>query len=242
MTSIKLTHGEQRKSYVRKMFNSIARRYDLLNHLLSFGIDYLWRRKAIQQLNAGPDHLILDLATGTGDLAIETINKTEARVIGADISINMLKTGQTKSRRRQLQDRLNFVNGDGEQLPFGDAVFGGTVIAFGIRNMGHIDQALTEIHRVLKDSGQLIILEFSLPQVKFFQALYLFYFNHILPRVGRMISKDKEAYTYLPVSVSDFPSIGSFAHMIESAGFGEITYQKLLSGVAVIYKAHKNSE
>jgi len=235
-TEIKLTEGEERKSYVKRMFNAIARRYDLLNHLLSMGIDIYWRKKAIRKLPVKREALVLDLACGTGDFALETIRQKNCRVIGVDIAAQMLVYGNQKKKTKKEGQKLHFANGDGERLPFADHTFFGATIAFGIRNMGDMDQALREFARVLRPEAPLIVLEFSLPQFKPFRAVYLFYFKHILPRVGALISGDREAYSYLPLSVGAFPTIPSFRQKMQRAGFGRIEHWPLLNGVAVIYR------
>ncbi|MGD9488859.1 MAG: bifunctional demethylmenaquinone methyltransferase/2-methoxy-6-polyprenyl-1,4-benzoquinol methylase UbiE [Calditrichaceae bacterium] len=231
-----LTAGSERKTYVTKMFNSIAHRYDLLNHLLSGGIDIYWRKKAISKLKVDGQGLVLDLATGTGDLAIEVISQKKCKVIGADIALRMLKFGYQKIEKKNLSSQCRFVNADGEGLPFSDSIFNGVTIAFGIRNMGTIPDALAEMYRILKSDGEAIILEFSLPTFRPFRWLYLFYFNKILPIIGNLISKDGAAYSYLPASVEKFPSIGDFSSWMEEAGFRNLNHWKLLNGIAVIYK------
>ncbi len=236
---MELKEGAQRKSYVRRMFNSIAAKYDLLNHLLSIGIDVYWRKRAVKKLNIADGSRILDLACGTGDLALEALKQKRCRVVGLDIAYNMLRFGQRKRDNRKRQLNLRFVNGDGEQLPFPDAVFGGAMIAFGIRNMGHIEDALREVRRVLRSGAPFVLLEFSLPTFRPFRWLYLFYFNYILPVVGRLISRDKEAYNYLPASVGDFPPIFEFTDQLRNTGLQNIQYWKLLNGVAVIYRGYK---
>lgn len=228
-----LSEGDERKSYVRKMFNSIASRYDLLNHLLSFGLDIYWRKKAISKLSPGKTYRrILDLACGTGDFALETAGRLDARITGADIAHQMLKIGKDKARGK----RLDFINADGEHLPLKTQSFDAVTIAFGIRNMGYMQQALSEMHRILNRNGEVIILEFSLPRFAPFRALYLFYFNHILPRIGRLISGHIDAYTYLPASVESFPVIEDFMNRMKKTGFRQPQHWKLLFGVAVIYK------
>ncbi len=231
-----LTAGAERKSYVKRMFNAIAHRYDFLNHLLSFGLDIRWRKKAISHLDQKRDYgFVLDLACGTGDFARETAQKTGARVIGTDIALQMLTTG---SKKKGMQS-VDLLNGDAEMLPFRDHRFDAVTIAFGIRNMGHVDTALSEMHRILTTGGQAIVLEFSTPEMQPFRTLYLFYFNHILPRVGRLISGDKQAYAYLPASVDAFPGIAEFMKKMETAGFRDVEAVPLLFGVAMIYKGCK---
>ena len=234
-----LTTGPERKHYVRNMFNNIAHRYDLLNHLLSGGVDILWRKKTVRWMDVAEQDFVLDLACGTGDLAIEITEQKGCRVIGADIALRMLRFGQGKNRKRSLNGRISFVNGDGEMLPFRDGSFKAVTIAFGIRNMGEVDQALREMWRVLKPGGQAMILEFSLPTFTPFRKIYLFYFKHILPRIGRLISKDTSAYSYLPASVEKFPTIDEFSRQLIQNGFDRVDYKKLMNGVAVIYRATK---
>ena len=229
--------GVERKKYVKKMFNGIARHYDLLNHLLSGGIDIIWRKKAVSKLNPQNGDKILDLACGTGDFAIESTKRAACTVIGADIALEMLKLGAGKVGEQQL---ISFVNADGEQLPLKNSIVDGVTIAFGIRNMGIIIDALREMNRVLKPGGKAVILEFSTPSSAVFKKIYLFYFNKILPAIGRMVSKDPEAYRYLPESVGNFPSIDEFSGLMRQAGFDNIRYWKLLNGIAVIYKGIKN--
>ena len=228
-----LEPGEKKKHYVRRMFNSIAHRYDFLNHFLSFGIDILWRKKAIGKLEVTAQQKVLDLACGTADFALEIIRQKQCRVIGADIALRMLQIARQKSDDARLQ----LINADGELLPFKEGSFAGATIAFGIRNMGDRLQALKEMHRVLQANGQAIILEFSLPAFKPFRYLYLFYFKNILPFIGRLVSKDKEAYDYLPASVERFPTIAEFENELRQAGFVQLQHWPLLNGVAVIYRA-----
>jgi demethylmenaquinone methyltransferase / 2-methoxy-6-polyprenyl-1,4-benzoquinol methylase len=235
----KLPTGDHRKKYVKEMFNNIANRYDLLNHLLSFGVDYHWRNKTISKLDTAKNGIILDLASGTGDLAIKAIHKKSCKVIGIDLAVNMLKIGEKKRLKNKIENDLLFINGDGEKLPFKNDTFNGAMIAFGIRNMGNMQNAMAEVYRVLLPGSPFVILEFSLPVFPLFRGLYLFYFKNILPRLGKYISRDADAYTYLPMSVKDFPEITEFVKNFSAAGFEEIQYWKLLNGVAVIYRGKK---
>ena len=234
--------GIERKKYVKKMFNGIAHRYDLLNHLLSGGIDIYWRKKAISKLDPKEGDAILDLACGTGDFAIETSKRELCTVIGADIALEMLKLGKDKIQSKYKGNRIPFVNADGEQLPFKNSCMNGVTIAFGIRNMGVITDALREMNRILMPNGKAVILEFSTPTSKLFKKIYLFYFNVILPFVGRLISNDPEAYRYLPESVGNFPLIEKFVGLMEETGFSNVHYWKLLNGIAVIYEGKKGDE
>lgn len=234
-----LDRGEERKHYVKTMFNSIAHRYDFLNHFLSAGVDIYWRKKAISKLDVYAEDTVLDLACGTGDLAVETVKQKKCRVVGTDIAYKMLVYGNEKLQKKKLAKQITLINGDGESLPFSPASFQGVTIAFGIRNMGSVHNALKDMHRILKSNGQAIILEFSLPTNLLFRKLYLFYFIHILPRLGRLISNDRQAYTYLPASVEKFPEISEFESWMKKAGFKSIQHWKLLNGIAVIYKGIK---
>lgn len=236
-----LEQGEERKSYVREMFNAIAHRYDFLNHFLSGGIDIYWRRKAIAKLDVDENALVLDLASGTADLAIETVRQKRCKVMATDIALRMLVFAKEKLRRKNLESRMALVNGDGESLPFRENDFDAVTIAFGIRNMGTISQALAEMLRILNEGGQAVILEFSLPVNRVFRTAYLFYFKNILPLIGKLVSKDEQAYSYLPASVEKFPEIAEFTSWMKQAGFRDVEYWKLLNGVAVIYKGVKIS-
>ncbi len=231
--------GIERKKYVKNMFNGIAHRYDLLNHLLSGGIDIYWRKKAITKLDPQEGDAILDLACGTGDFAIETSKRVSCTVIGADIALEMLKLGSNKIHLKYQGSRISFLNADGEQLPLKNNCMNGVTIAFGIRNMGIISDALREMNRILMPRGKVVILEFSTPTSLIFKKIYLFYFNVILPFIGKMISKDPEAYRYLPESVGNFPSIETFIELMEETGFSDVHYWKLLNGIAVIYRGEK---
>ncbi len=233
--------AQQKKRYVRQMFNSIAHRYDFLNHFLSLGIDILWRKKAIKKLQVSSEQKVLDLACGTADLALETIRRKNCAVVGVDIAHRMLKFARAKIKDDPQAQKLFLVNGDGEYLPFAADTFDGVTIAFGIRNMGDMPKALKEMHRVLTPQGQAVILEFSLPTFPVFRFLYLFYFKRVLPAIGRLISKDPSAYSYLPASVEKFPTIAEFEEQLILAGFGRAEHWKLLNGVAVIYRAIKTS-
>jgi demethylmenaquinone methyltransferase/2-methoxy-6-polyprenyl-1,4-benzoquinol methylase len=233
---IRLSTGNERKTYVKKMFNNIAPRYDLLNHLLSFGMDILWRKKAINQLeNKNDKSRILDLASGTGDFAYEAARKTGSSLVGVDIALEMIKHGKNKRK----DETVLFLNSDAENLPFQNNTFDAVIIAFGIRNMGSISKALEEMFRVLKPRSEAIILEFSIPRYEPFKSLYLFYFNNVLPWIGKKISRDSEAYHYLPASVDAFPVISKFKNQMAQRGFRSIRLIRLLFGVAVIYIGKK---
>ena len=229
-----------KKTRVREMFDSIAPRYDLLNHLLSFGVDRLWRRRMVGVVAAGTPAAILDVAAGTGDVAVALARRLPAaRITGIDLSGEMLAVGRGKVARRGLCDRIELVQGDAEQLPFPDGTFDAVTIGFGIRNFGSIEAGLAEAFRVLRPGGRLCILEFSTPRGRCFGPLYRFYFHRILPVVGRLISKDDSAYTYLPESVDHFPDNLLFLRLMGQAGFAACRSRRQMRGIAYIYEGRK---
>ncbi len=234
-----ISTSKQKKRYVQEMFNSIAYRYDFLNHLLSFGIDIYWRKAAIKQLGMNNTSRILDLATGTGDLALEAVHQHCRKVVGVDVAFEMLRLGVVKVRKRHEENRINFVCGDGERLPVKSAQFDGTMIAFGIRNMSDIGETIKEMYRILKPHGRIILLEFSNPKNPLFKRLYYLYFKHILPGIGAFFSKNKNAYEYLPDSVMNFPSQTHLLGLMKNAGFSETKYKDLTFGVVTSYSGVK---
>ena len=233
-----LTDREAKRAFVRQMFDRIADRYDLLNHLLSMGIDILWRKKAIDQLQPAPRWRILDLATGTGDLGFEAGKRGgDIQVIGADLSLPMLRRGEKKNASQT--NPVAFLCGDGECLPFADGAFDGLTIGFGIRNMASLDAALGEMCRVLKPGGRVAVLEFSRPRAPGFRGVYNFYFERVLPRIGHLISRDPNAYRYLYESVMRFPEGGDFCRYMADAGFVDVQTIRLTFGIATLYLASK---
>ena len=195
-----------KKEQVAEMFNAISPKYDALNRILSVGIDQIWRRKTVREIRATGATQILDVATGTADLALALAHGIPgSKVVGVDISAGMLDVGRQKVRARRKDDRVRLDLGDGEQLPYEDASFGAITVAFGVRNFENLEQGLRDMHRVLQPGGTLAVLEFSQPTSWPFRPLYLFYFKNILPRIGRLISKDASAYTY-PTSSRRFPT------------------------------------
>jgi demethylmenaquinone methyltransferase/2-methoxy-6-polyprenyl-1,4-benzoquinol methylase len=221
------------------MFNNISQRYDLLNHLLSLGIDRAWRNRAIRLLKPLQPRLILDVATGTGDFAIQALDLSPEKIIGVDISTGMLEVGRKKLRERNLEDRVELQLGDSENLPFGENKFDAVTVAFGVRNFENLEKGLREIFRVLRPGGQVVVLEFSKPRKFPFKQVYLFYFRFILPKIGRLVSKDKAAYTYLPESVEVFPDGEDFMNILRDVGFKQPRCEPLTFGISSIYTGKK---
>jgi demethylmenaquinone methyltransferase/2-methoxy-6-polyprenyl-1,4-benzoquinol methylase len=233
------------------MFDAIAKRYDLLNHLLSLGIDRRWRKRAVRELRLGRRSLVLDLCTGTGDLALTALRNEEGsqlapsaepegclRVIGVDFSSAMLRYGQEKLQRLR-ERRVALVRGDAMHIPLPSASVDAVTIGFGIRNVQGPDVAAREILRVLKPGGRLAILEFGTPSVPGLRATYLFYFRHILPLVGRLISRHNDAYSYLPASVAAFPSPDEFLMLLRQTGFSHVQVDRLTFGIVYLFVARK---
>jgi len=224
-----------------RMFDRVAPRYDLLNHLLSFGQDIRWRRKLAGCLKNVPQQEILDLATGTGDVILSLCENSEKieYAVGIDMSERMLRLGRGKIITKNRQSNISLVRSDASRIPFADYSFDTVLIAFGIRNMVDVQDVLTEIHRVLKPDGRVLILEFSLPENRFVKKMYLFYFRKILTRLGRFISGDKNAYSYLNETVETFPYGDEFCRMLTSTGFENANARPLTFGVATIYQGDK---
>jgi demethylmenaquinone methyltransferase / 2-methoxy-6-polyprenyl-1,4-benzoquinol methylase len=227
------------KHYVRSLFDSIAYRYDLLNHLLSGGIDFYWRRKAIESLRPVRPKTILDVATGTGDFALAALRLEPEKIIGIDISEEMLRHGRAKVHTRGVDELITLQNGEAESLPFDEGVFDAAIVAFGVRNFEYLDKGLSEMYRVLRPGGKLVVLEFSQPRIFPFRQIYQFYFLSLLPVIGRIISRHREAYRYLPDTVMEFPDGRDFLHIIERIGFLDTTAQRLTFGIASIYTGVK---
>ncbi|HLN74820.1 MAG: bifunctional demethylmenaquinone methyltransferase/2-methoxy-6-polyprenyl-1,4-benzoquinol methylase UbiE [Methylococcaceae bacterium] len=230
---------KQKKQQVEQMFDNIAPRYDFLNHFLSLGIDKLWRKKAINILSAYQTNALLDVATGTGDFAIAALKLKPSRLVAFDLSEQMLNVGRAKAEKLGVSDIIQFVKGDSEAMPFSDNQFDAITVAFGVRNFENLEKGLREFHRVLKPNGVAVILEFSKPKYFPFKQLYLFYFFTILPLVGRMVSKDRSAYSYLPESVMAFPDDQKFLSVLKTCGFTKSKQKRLTFGVATIYIAQK---
>lgn len=228
-----------KKERVQEMFNGIAPKYDLLNHLLSMGIDKSWRKKAMKVVGAGRKDLVLDIACGTGDFSIEALKHGVKRVVGADISENMLAVAREKAKAKGLSDQLDFQFGDSENLTFDSNTFDAVTVAFGVRNFEHLELGLTEMCRVLKPGGKVVILEFSTPEHFPMKQLYNFYFRYILPFVGGVISGNRKAYEYLPASVFAFPQGKNFLDIMRGAGYSNVSQQRLTFGIASLYVGEK---
>lgn len=228
-----------KKEQVAEMFNNISPKYDFLNHFLSAGIDILWRKKAIKLLKAHQPKLILDVATGTGDFAIEALALKPEKVVGVDISSGMLEIGKQKMIKKGLDKKIEMVLGDSEGLPFEDNKFDAIIVAFGVRNFENLEKGLADMNRVLKPGGKVVILEFSKPRKFPVKQLYNFYFKYILPKLGRLVSKDSRAYTYLPESVGAFPDGEKFLNVLEGTGFKKTTWKALTFGISSIYTGIK---
>ena len=228
-----------KKEQVARMFDSISGNYDFLNHFLSLGIDIRWRKKAVKLLAPGKPKLILDVATGTGDFAVETLKLNPDKVIGVDISEGMLEVGRKKMKDRGYDSRIELLSGDSENLPFEENKFDAVIVAFGVRNFENLEKGLTEMHRVLKPGGRMVVLEFSKPRMFPFKQLYNFYFNFILPKIGKVISKDPAAYTYLPESVQAFPDGDSFVSILNRLGFKDTVCKPLTLGISSLYTGIK---
>ncbi len=226
---------------VREMFAGIAGRYDLLNHVLSLNIDKLWRRKVSNLLRETldrPDAIVLDVACGTGDLSLELNKDNKAKIIGTDFCRPMLTVAHDKTA--VLKAAVPYVEADAMDLAFADDTFDALTIAFGLRNLPNFANGLTELHRVIKPDGKIVILEFSSPVVPGFRQLFNFYFANILPRIGGAVSGSRGAYEYLPDSVSKFPNQEGLVEMLSETGFTDIKYQNLTGGIAAIHSGVKN--
>ena len=227
-----------KKSQVEDMFDNIAPKYDLLNHVLSMKIDVLWRNTLVNWMKKDSPQEVLDVATGTGDLAIAVEKGTGSKVIGLDLSQQMLNVGVIKIKKLKLDGKISMQKGDAENLPFEDNRFDAVSVAFGVRNFENLTKGLAELRRVVKDNKSVYILEFS--KVEGIMApFYMFYFKNILPAIGRLVSKDNRAYTYLPDSVNAFPFGEKMRQILLDTGFKKVEYKKLSLGIATIYKATK---
>lgn len=232
--------NEGKKQQVNTMFDKIAPYYDFLNRFLSVGIDTIWRKKAINKLKSDDPKKILDIATGTADLAIEMTKRLKpSQIIGMDLSANMIDIGKKKVNKRSLNELIELETGDSENLKYDSDEFDAVTAAFGVRNFANLNKGLSEMYRVLKPNGKLMILEFSKPTLFPFKQLFNFYFKNILPFIGRITSKDPKAYSYLYESVQKFPDYDDFGAVLKKLGFHSVEWQKLTLGICTIYTARK---
>jgi demethylmenaquinone methyltransferase/2-methoxy-6-polyprenyl-1,4-benzoquinol methylase len=239
MSEVKPYSAEgSKKEQVAEMFDNISKRYDFLNHLLSLGIDKGWRRKVVKQVMSKNPQNVLDVATGTADLAIALGKAMKADVKGLDISAGMLEVGREKVAKRKLKN-VELVLGDGENLPFANNTFDAVTVAFGVRNFENLEKGLKDIYRVIKPGGQLVVLEFSQPEKAPFKQFYNFYFKNILPTIGKLVSKDSRAYTYLPESVQAFPYGDAFLNKLDECGYKNNSSKPVTFGIASIYIGKK---
>ncbi len=222
---------EGKKEQVRRMFDAISGRYDLLNRLLSLGVDVWWRRRAVAQLrDLGPKN-ILDVATGTGDFALEALRLKPEKIVGVDISEGMLALGRKKTAGKPI----TMLSGDSENLPFADGAFDAVTVGFGVRNFENLERGLSEIARVLRPGGKAVVLEPSAPTVFPLKQLFTWYFHAVLPRIGKLLSRDHAAYTYLPQSVRAFPNGQEFLDICLRSGFASGVYRPLTFGICSMY-------
>jgi demethylmenaquinone methyltransferase / 2-methoxy-6-polyprenyl-1,4-benzoquinol methylase len=227
--------GQSKKEEVAQMFNNISANYDFLNHFLSFGIDHLWRKRAVKQLQKQQPKVLLDLATGTGDFAIACLKLKPEKIIGMDISSGMLEVGKQKMKKRAFDNIIDMQLGDSENMPFEDHTFDAITVGFGVRNYENLEKGLGEMLRVLKPGGQAVILEFSKPKAFPVKQLFGFYSKVLIPLFGKYISKDERAYTYLPESVAAFPEGAAFVAVLEKVGYQTSEPIRLSGGIASIY-------
>lgn len=232
---------QTKKEQVEEMFDNIAPTYDRLNHIMSLNIDRIWRRRVMRIIRRAKPQRIMDVATGTGDLAIAMARKVnEAHILGVDLSEEMLSEARKKIKRLELEKRISLEKGDAENLTMvaSESVDAATV-AFGVRNFENIERGLSEIYRTLRPGGKLVVLEFSMPKNRLVRWVYRQYAHRLLPRIGGMISKDKQAYTYLPDSVEEFPAPERFAEILKGVGFKSVKLSSQSFGIAYIYDATK---
>jgi len=228
-----------KKEQVTQMFDTISTNYDGLNRVISLGIDVKWRKKVVKIVGENKPKQILDIATGTGDLALMMANLNPDKIIGLDISAGMLEVGKQKINKANLSKKIDMIVGDSEEMPFDNDTFDAITVSFGVRNFANLDKGIKEIARVLKPTGVLVILETSNPTKFPFKQGYKFYTNFILPLVGKLFSKDKVAYTYLSESANSFPFGEVFNNILRKNGFSEVTHNPVTFGVATIYTARK---
>lgn len=231
--------SDSKKQQIEQMFDNISPKYDFLNRSLSFGIDVWWRKKMMQELKALELNQVLDIATGTADVALATSKLKPNSIIGVDISEGMLSVGRIKVEKKGLSSLIKLQKADSENLPFSGNIFDAITVAFGVRNFEHLSKGLDEMCRVLKPGGKLVILEFSRPRIFPVKQLYDFYFRYFCPWWGKVISKDNSAYTYLYESVNAFPEGEQFLTIAKQSGFKQLKAQRLTFGIVSLYTATK---
>ena len=229
------TEKNYQSQYVASLFNSIANTYDFLNHVLSGGIDFYWRRRALKLLDNPFPKNILDVASGTGDFAIAAAKAGGKMIYGIDIAEKMLDIGKSKIRNKGLTGKIKLEIGKAEALIFEENSFDSAIVAFGVRNFENLEKGLSEMHRVVKTSGKILVLEFSKPKAFPIKQIYFFYFKRILPLLGKLISKHHEAYSYLPNTVMQFPEGDDFLKILNQTGFKETEQRRLTFGIASVY-------
>jgi demethylmenaquinone methyltransferase/2-methoxy-6-polyprenyl-1,4-benzoquinol methylase len=221
------------------MFNDVSRRYDFLNHFLSGGIDRRWRKRALEILQLRAGESFLDVACGTGDLSIEAARKAPSRIVGVDFAEKMLRIFVEKKKKLDIDENIDTIQADAERLPFADETFDVAAVAFGVRNFGNLKAGLSELYRVIRKEGRVVVLEFSKPRGLGIRQVYLLYFTRFLPVIGRLISGDRGAYSYLPNSVMDFPDGGSFENILREANFHDVRMTAFTFGIATAYFGRK---
>lgn len=230
---------KSKKEEVAQMFNNISARYDFLNHFLSLGIDHIWRRKAVNKLREIQPKRILDLATGTGDFAIALLKLNPTQIIGMDISSGMLDVGKNKMKAKNVSHIIDMQLGDSENMPFEDGYFDAVTVGFGVRNYENLEKGLTEMLRVTRSGGKIVILEFSKPKRFPIKQAFGFYSRFIIPFFGKRISKDEKAYAYLPESVAAFPEGKAFTDILSKVGYKQVDATLVSGGIATIYSGIK---
>ncbi len=227
-----------KRDQVEKMFDSISHKYDFLNHFLSLGVDHIWRKKAISRLKSLQPKKILDVATGTADLAIAALKLNPDQVVGIDLSENMLSVGRKKLSKKGIE-HINLMQGDSENLPFEDDAFDAITVGFGVRNYENLEKGLNEMKRVLRPGGKLVVLEFSKPSAFPIKQMFTFYSKYILPLWGKIFSGSQEAYVYLPESVKHFPEGKDFINILSQCGYKNTSFSRLTFGITSVYEGTK---
>jgi len=230
--------------WVSEQFDQVARRYDLMNTLLSFGIHHLWKRRAIRMLDLKAGEKVADVCGGTGDLAVAAVKCTgaEGRVVLYDINRQMMAAGRSSSFDREFRNRIIYIQGDAEQMCFPDGIFDAVIVGFGIRNLTRMEKGFAEMHRILRPGGRMVCLEFSQPVLPMFRMIYDLYSFHVMPWMGRLLTGSAQAYTYLPESIRLFPSPDSLKSLLEQIGFSHVEYLRLTGGVAVIHRGIRKDD